>query len=352
MLAERLADDLLRRPGRRLPVIAEEVDLVVQLGDRVDRGQDAPQRAIQLEQLEHRHAAVGPAAMRVLVVADEAGVDDGGPARHVDHGRVGGELGEEALGEHAMEEELRLVLQRAHVRGPPRRLHDPARHVQEERAPDPAGGGRVHQRRRREVAHARGRWRTFVPPEILERELFEDAGEGPPPRRASGEDRAVHRAALEERFAATAQVLFEPAGVVGAVHPHRAPPPLVVPGVTGDVRLAAVEEAGLEGGRRGGGARAAGRDAVAPRVEQLRDVRHIALAERRLELRMAHAVEVEQQQAPSRGQRRPGLAPSSGDGTQQVAHQRSDGARPDPLRAAPSPPASIACHQRLRREKR
>src|SRR2546425_8214450 len=33
----------------------------------------------------------------------------------VDHARVGGELREQALGEHAMKKELRLVLQRAEV---------------------------------------------------------------------------------------------------------------------------------------------------------------------------------------------------------------------------------------------
>src|SRR5207253_3193542 len=107
VLSEGLTENQLRGLRRRLPMIAEEVELVTELRQRVDGGDDAPEHPVQLPELEKGHARVGSPPVRVLVVSDEAGIDDGRAARDVDDAGVRGELREQALGEHAVEEELR-----------------------------------------------------------------------------------------------------------------------------------------------------------------------------------------------------------------------------------------------------
>src|SRR5204862_230246 len=71
VLSEGLTENQLRGLRRSLPMIAEEVELVTELRQRVDGGDDAPEHPVQLPELEQGHARVGSPPVRVLVISDE-----------------------------------------------------------------------------------------------------------------------------------------------------------------------------------------------------------------------------------------------------------------------------------------
>src|SRR5262249_61601872 len=103
----------------------------------------------------------------------------------------------------------------------------------------------------------------------------------------AGEDRAVGRASHEQRLADALELLLEDASVLAAIHADLAAVSLVEPGVAGDVVLQAVEEPGLERRGAGGRARAAGRHAVGPALDQRAQGRRVPSLHRVLELRAA-----------------------------------------------------------------
>ena len=241
--------------------------------------------------------------MGVLVVADEAGVHDRRPPGDVDHARVGGELREQALGEHAMKKELRLVLQRADVARPAGRLHQPGGDVHPEGAGDPARRGAVHHRGRHHVVRPRQERRAgeLLHAEVFGAEVLVPAGERPAPQGSpAGEDRAIDAPSAQERNAGARQFLFQRTRVLAAIHPHLATRALVEPGVARDLVIDAVEEARLERGRAGRRAGTTRRQAVGTAFHQGAQGGGVPMRHRVLELPASDSIQVEQQDAPTR----------------------------------------------------
>src|SRR5207245_11114474 len=100
---------------------------------------------------------------------------------------------------------------------------------------------------------------------------------------------------------------------------------LVEPGVAGNVVIAAVEQPGLERGGAGRRTRPARRHAVRTALDQGAQGGRVAALHRVLELPAADAVEMEQQHAPSRWQRRARLAAAATPGAAQVTDESLDG---------------------------
>ena len=83
-LAQLAPDDALERRGRDLPVIGEDEDVVAVLGHGAHGAEDLGDGAVDALQVEERQLGVGPAAVRVLVVAEVVEEDARHPAQDVD----------------------------------------------------------------------------------------------------------------------------------------------------------------------------------------------------------------------------------------------------------------------------
>src|SRR5205085_115694 len=169
------------------------------------------------------------------------------------------------------------------------------------------------------------RVRQLLHAEVLRAELFVPAGERPAAQRsAAGEDRAVHRAPVQQRSADARQLLLEMACVMTAIHPDLAAAALVEPGVPGNLVVDAVEQTGLERGCAGRRTGAARRYPVRAALDQGAEVGRISPLHRMLELPPSDTIEVQQQHAPARWQRRARLPAAAGHRAEQVTDESLD----------------------------
>src|SRR5690606_1458204 len=118
------------------------------------------------------------------------------------------------------------------------------------------------------------------------------------------EDREVRRATAQDAGRPFAERVFEAEDLARVVHADALAAPLVEPAVPRAVAAVAVEEGSLEGGGGGGHARDGGQEGVAALVQPPREGGHQPRAQSEVERAARDAVEVDDDEAPTRGRGR------------------------------------------------
>ena len=291
-LVEGIASSLTVAPGHGLSVIGVDPDFVMPPGGMVGGAPQPGDGVIDSFQRPVREQRARATAMRLLVIAEKVEVNDGQAAADVDLCTYHAELAQQDGDADSRRHELELPEEVVATAEPTPEIRQRQAPLQDEQDGDAQEAVEIgHQEREQ---HQRiGRTQRRAPPHRRGTEVRL--------RGTAGEVVGVGAAALEQRRVASAGVqgLYARRSV-RFVHAHDATRFMVPEGERRDGALDAVEELGLDRGRRCRQARIVRMDLVVFAPDQPPQERQFAAIQGTLELRLREPVDLDHDQPRAR----------------------------------------------------